>query len=117
MSLVETPTRFYDPADPGVTAVTVYTVPVDALYAIVDVIQACDTSGSSSTWSLSVGTDGTTTRIFDTMSVSANDAVTYTGSVKSGIVVLAPGDFLQAIVANAARIYLTISGRVGRVEK
>ena len=65
---------------------------------------------------------GSTTEFFDTESVGSNSQSifpSYDAAAAVGrgapFVVLNPGEFIQGIASAATAIYLTISGRVGRL--
>src|ERR1043166_2593607 len=96
--------RMAGPTALGTTAATLYTVPASTT-AVVRNIQVTNTNANAAiTFTLSIGTDATGTRIFSGVSVGAADVGSWSGSF-----VLAAGEIIQGF-ASVAGLNVTISG-------
>jgi hypothetical protein len=102
--MADTLKRLSGPASLTNSAATVYTVP-GATVAVIRDINVANTTGSAATFTLSIGADAAGTRLFSAVSVPANSTLQRTGSV-----VLAAGETLQAYSGTNAALTLTVSG-------
>jgi len=69
--MATTSSRIYGPAQIATGPTTVYTVPSNTK-AVLRQIHISNPSGSSVTFTLSIGADGATTRLFSTFTIPAN---------------------------------------------
>lgn len=100
-------TRIVGPSLLTAAAATVYTTPA-ATTTTVRAIHVTNESGSTATFTLSVGTDAAGKRFFYQVPVANGDmGLDWTGSL-----VLAAGDVLQAYSGTASALTLTMSAVV-----
>lgn len=98
------PKRLHGPAQLSGSAATKYTCP-SSQKAVIRHIHASNPSGSAVTLTISIGTDGATTRIFDAYSMPAGSTLDHFGSH-----VLEAGEILQAFAGTASTIVLVVNG-------
>lgn len=96
--------RFYGPAQLSDSAADLYTVPA-ATVARVMGIHASNPSGSPVDLTLSIGADGTATRIYDGYSLGADKTLDDHSPYE-----LAAGEKIQGFASSAATVNLTITG-------
>lgn len=97
--------RLVGPTSLTGTAATVYTVPA-ATTTTIRSLHVTNETGTSATFTLSVGTDGAGKRMFYQVPVASGDiGIDWTGSL-----VLAAAEMLQAYSGTASALTLTISG-------
>lgn len=96
--------RLSGPALLGNSASTVYTVP-GATIAVVRDICVCNESGSTATFTLSIGTDGAGKRLYYNVLIPADSTFQRTGNI-----VLDAAEVLQAYSGTASVLTLTLSG-------
>lgn len=102
--MADTLKRLCGPTSLTNAAATVYTTPGSTTTVIRDITVA-NTTGSAATFTLSIGADAAGTRLFSAVSIPANSTLQRTGSV-----VLAAGETLQAYSGTNAALTLTVSG-------
>jgi hypothetical protein len=98
------PKRLHGPALVTNTAATKYTVPTN-VKTIVRHIHVSNPSGSTVTFTLSIGADAAAVRIFDAFPISANSVLDH-----FGIYALAAGEIIQAFAGTTNVLTLTIDG-------
>lgn len=97
--------RIVGPTSLTATAATVYTAPALTTTTIRS-LHVTNETGTSATFTLSVGTDGAGKRMFYQVPVASSDlGLDWTGSL-----VLAAGEVLQAYSGTASALTLVISG-------
>lgn len=102
--MADTPVRLSGPALLTAAAATVYTVPA-ATTTILRSVHVTNETGSTATFTMSVGTDAAGKRLW-----TALDIETKTSFDWSGFVVLAAGEVIQAFSNTASALTLTTSG-------
>jgi hypothetical protein len=102
--MADTLKRLSGPASLTNSAATVYTVP-GATTAVIRDINVANTTGSAATFTLSIGADAAGKRLFSAVSIPANSTLQRTGSI-----VLAATEVVQAYSGTNAALTLTLSG-------
>jgi hypothetical protein len=97
-------TRFHGPAHMGTTATTKLTVAANEK-AILRHIHVENPSAGAIAFSMSIGADTTSTRIFDAYSIGANQVLDH-----MCLYVLEEAEIVQAFAASANILTLTING-------
>lgn len=97
--------RLYGPAQPGTSAATLYTVP-DNTITTVRRILANNPSGSPVDFTLSIGADAASTRIYDSYNIPAGGDVNEMAHDRP----LAAGEIIQGFVGTSSTVVLTIDG-------
>lgn len=95
--------RFYGPAQPGTGAGDLFTQ--SGAVAHVNNITVANTTAIDATITISIGADGTTTRILDRVNVPARSSL-----VLNGYWYLANGEKMQGLQGTSAALTVTISG-------
>ena len=96
--------RLVGPVALGTSATTVYTAPGGGSASILD-IQVCNESGSTVSFTLSVGTDGAGKRLHYQEDVASHKSFQRTGNIH-----IDAGEVLQAYASAGTSLTLTISG-------
>lgn len=102
--MADTSKRLTGPTSLGNSAATVYTCPGTTTAQVVD-IHVANTTGSDATLTLSVGADAAGTRLYSAQTVPAHGSIQ-----RTGLVVLAATEIIQAYSGTASALTLTISG-------
>lgn len=102
--MADTLKRLAGPTQLGTSAATVYTVPGSTTTVVRDITVA-NTTGSTATFTLSIGLDAAGTRLYSAVSIPANSTFQRTGSI-----VLAAAEVVQAYAGTGTALTLTMSG-------
>lgn len=102
--MARTPTRFAGPAQVSNAAATKYTVSASQMIVIRH-IHVQNPSGSAVTFTLSIGIDGATTRLFDAYSIAAGTVLDHFCYYP-----LVAAEIVQALAGTNNILTLTISG-------
>jgi len=103
------PARFYGPALLSTSPTTLFTAAASKR-SLIELIHVMNESASSATLTLSIGTDGSGTRIYDSFTFRPNEMRAITTYL-----VLNEGEVFQGFSGSASAILLTVSGRVSDV--
>jgi len=102
--MADTLKRLAGPSSLTNSASTVYTVPA-ATTTVVRDITVANVTGSAATFTMSIGSDAAGTRLFSAVSIPANSTFQRTGNI-----VLAATEVIQAYSGTNAALTLTLSG-------
>lgn len=102
--MADTLKRLAGPSSLSNSAATVYTTPALTTTTIRDIC-VCNETGSAATFTLSIGADGSGKRLYYQVSIPANSTFQRTGNV-----VLAAAEVVQAYSGTNAALTLTLSG-------
>ena len=102
--MADTAKRLAGPAQVSNSAATKYTVP-SSTTTIIRNIHIFNGSDSAATFTMSIGTDGAATRLYDAVSIPARGSLDW-----SGFMVMAATEIIQALSGTNNVLTLTISG-------
>jgi len=102
--MADTAKRLSGPALLTASAATVYTVP-GATTTILRSVHVSNETGSTATFTMSIGTDASGKRLWTAMDIATKSSFDW-----SGFIVLAAGEVLQAFSGTTSALTLTTSG-------
>jgi hypothetical protein len=103
--MADTPKRLVGPAHITNTAATVYTTPGSTL-AIVRYLHVLNGDAGAVNFTLSIGTDGASTRLFDAYPIAAGGVL----DITEMFIPLAAAEIIQAFGSVTNKLVLTIGG-------
>ena len=103
-TLVDVQKRLYGPAQPGLAAATLYTVPANRKTTI-ELIHAANTTGTAATLTLSIGADAAATRLLSAYSIAANGIFTLPTELT-----LVATEIIQGLQGTGSALTVTING-------
>lgn len=102
--MTDTLKRVYGPAQLGTSAATLYTVPASTTF-ILRYMRFNNTTSTDRSITISIGANAAATQIVSAMTVPANGAIDWTGSIP-----MTTTEILQGLAAAATAITAVVSG-------